>query len=292
MELYGRLPCDSGWISQKFKSNHKAIDIGFLTKYGANLPVKAWKSGVVVATGTDSAGGVYVVLQHDHTDCVWISRYWHFVKNSVVVKKGQTVKQGDKLGTRGNTGVSTGPHCHFELLKCPKDYKYKASDCTKYAVDPTKYTYLFDGQVMAGDIILPNKPIEYVEPKPVKRDEFMWQVEVIADSLRVRLTPSLNGEQLFICEKGIYNVAQTKVEDNYLWFEIETDRWIASKEGVWTKEYPVTKEPTLEDIIVDLTNEIDSLKKELELKDKSLVATETALKEALQVIEDVRRAVA
>ena len=109
VEKYGRCPCNDSWISQGYKSSsHKAIDLGWLSGYGANRPVYAWKSGTVVATGTDSAGGVYVVLRHDAGDKVWISRYWHFVKNSVVVKKGQAVKQGDKLGTRGNTGISTG----------------------------------------------------------------------------------------------------------------------------------------------------------------------------------------
>ena len=86
VEKYGRCPCNDSWISQGYKSgSHKAIDLGWLNGYGANRPVYAWKSGTVVATGTDSAGGVYVVLRHDAGDKVWISRYWHFVKNSVVM---------------------------------------------------------------------------------------------------------------------------------------------------------------------------------------------------------------
>lgn len=292
-EAYGRCPCDSGWISQGYKaSSHKAIDIGFLTNYGANLPVKAWKSGTVVATGTDSAGGVYVVLKHDEKDATWISRYWHFVKGSVVVKKGQQVKQGDKLGTRGNTGISSGVHLHFELWKCPKNYSYKSSDYSKYAVNPIKYTYLFDGQVMKGDTILQSKPIEKVEPKPVAEDGTKWQVEVIADQLRIRETPSLNGNQLFIADKGIYNVLQSQEADGYLWYEIETDRWIATKEGSWTIDKPIVKVPTQEEIIVDLRSQIDKMKVEMELKEKTLVATENALKDALRIVEDVRKAVA
>ena len=285
-------PCDDSWVSQGYKSSHKAIDLGWLTKYGANRPVKAWKSGTVVATGTDSAGGVYVVLQHDHEDAKWISRYWHLVKGSVVVKKGQTVKQGDKLGTRGNTGISSGVHLHFELWKCPKGYSYKSSDVNKYAVNPINYTFLFEGQVMQGDTILPTKPQELTEPQTVARDENKHQVDVIADSLRVRLTPSLNGEQLFICSKGIYNVIQSVETDSYLWYEIETDRWIATKEGTWTVDLPKKQEPSPEEVIVDLRGQIEKLNKELELREKSLTATEIALKEALQRIDDVRKAVA
>ncbi|MDD6467002.1 MAG: M23 family metallopeptidase [Erysipelotrichaceae bacterium] len=87
LDIIGRCPCDSGWISQGFKSSHRAIDIGWLTKYGANLPVKAWYDGTVIATGTDSAGGVYVVLKHESAKYTIITRYWHFVKGSIKVKK-------------------------------------------------------------------------------------------------------------------------------------------------------------------------------------------------------------
>ena len=265
IEKYGMCPCDSGWVSQGYKSGHKAIDIGWLVQYGANLPVKAWKSGVVIATGTDSAGGVYVVLQHDDIDYRWITRYWHFVKNSVKVSKGQTVTQGQVLGTRGNTGISTGVHLHFEVLRCPKNYTYKSSNCSQYAVNPLNYTYLFDGQVIKGDIALPKKPVEVeiVKPQPVDEDTTKWQVEVVATSLRVRMTPSLGGNQYCICPKGIYNVIQSTVVDGYTWYEIETDRWIATNEGNWTVDRPVI--PTTEEIkIAELTKQLSDANEEIQ----------------------------
>lgn len=298
IETYGRCPCDSGWISQGYKSNHKAIDIGYLTKYGDKLPVKAWKSGTVVDAGeiVETINGkkyypTIVVIEHPDVDCVWITRYWHLVKGSCKVKKGTKVTQGQVIGTRGNTGYSNGVHLHFEILKAPKGYKYKYSDYTKYAVNPMNYTYLFEGQVMQGSPVLPKKPVEKAEPKPVARNEMAWQVEVIADQLRIRETPSLNGNQLFIADKGIYNVIQSKEADSYLWYEIMKDRWIATKEGDWTIDMPIVKVPTQEEVIADLSTQVDSLNKELEEANTSLKSTEKALQEANETIEEVRRVV-
>ncbi|HOV63162.1 MAG TPA: M23 family metallopeptidase, partial [Spirochaetia bacterium] len=52
----------------------------------------------------------YVVIRHSYG---FQTKYGHL--DSVYVEEGDTVTQGQKIGTMGNTGLSTGPHLHFEV---------------------------------------------------------------------------------------------------------------------------------------------------------------------------------
>jgi murein DD-endopeptidase MepM/ murein hydrolase activator NlpD len=61
------------------------------------------------------AGGNVVVIRHRNTSGVFATRYDHFRKDSIVVKPGDMVKAGDKLGLVGSAGNSTRPHLHFEV---------------------------------------------------------------------------------------------------------------------------------------------------------------------------------
>jgi len=73
--------------------------------------VYAASGGTVTKAGWGSGYGYVVYIKHPGGA---ETRYAHL--NKVLVSAGQTVKQGQKIALSGNTGRSTGPHLHFELL--------------------------------------------------------------------------------------------------------------------------------------------------------------------------------
>lgn len=84
---------------------------------GAGTPIGAIADGVVSSvTATDSGGlGVHVKVDHVVDGQKVTSTYGHMTVGSVAVSKGQSVTAGQKLGTVGSTGQSTGPHLHLEI---------------------------------------------------------------------------------------------------------------------------------------------------------------------------------
>ena len=98
---------------RKRPSWHGGIDMGA----GWNAPIVAAGPGKVVYAGTKSGYGRVVDVDHGGG---FVSRYAHLKR--IVAKKGQEVEIGDKLGTMGSTGRSTGPHLHYEVLFHGKQY--------------------------------------------------------------------------------------------------------------------------------------------------------------------------
>lgn len=100
---FGRRPAPTAGAS----TYHKGID--WATPVGT--PVYASSGGTVVKAGWGSGYGYVVYINHPDGRQ---TRYAHLSK--VQVSVGQTVSQGDKIALSGNTGVSSGPHVHFEIL--------------------------------------------------------------------------------------------------------------------------------------------------------------------------------
>lgn len=86
---------------------HKGIDWAVPT----GTSVYASCGGTVAKAGWGSGYGYVVYINHEDGRQ---TRYGHLSK--VLVKAGQSVKQGERIALSGNTGVSTGPHLHFEIL--------------------------------------------------------------------------------------------------------------------------------------------------------------------------------
>ncbi len=106
----GRLTSGFGRRNRPTKgasSYHKGVD--WATPVGTS--VVASSSGVVTRAGWGSGYGYCVYIKHsDGRE----TRYGHLSK--VLVSVGQSVSQGQRIALSGNTGVSTGPHLHFEIL--------------------------------------------------------------------------------------------------------------------------------------------------------------------------------
>ena len=88
-------------------SYHKGVDWSVPT----GTAVFASCGGTVAKAGWGSGYGYCVYINHEDGRQ---TRYGHLSK--VLVKAGQTVKQGERIALSGNTGISTGPHLHFEIL--------------------------------------------------------------------------------------------------------------------------------------------------------------------------------
>ena len=93
-----------------FSARHNGIDFG--APYGT--PVRATSAGVIIGRGRDSGRGNYLIIRHGNG---FTSQYFHLSRFAQNLRSRQRVEQGQVIGTVGSTGLSTGPHLHYALLK-------------------------------------------------------------------------------------------------------------------------------------------------------------------------------
>jgi murein DD-endopeptidase MepM/ murein hydrolase activator NlpD len=93
---------------KKVLKMHNGIDL----RAPLGTKVVAPSAGVIEAAGFDKSYGNYIQIKHDE---IYSTRYHHLSKISV--EKDQKVNIGDKIGEIGSTGLSTGPHLHYEVLE-------------------------------------------------------------------------------------------------------------------------------------------------------------------------------
>ncbi|MED5578771.1 MAG: M23 family metallopeptidase [Nitrospinota bacterium] len=120
-----------GWITSGYgfrrspftskREFHRGIDI--YTRLGA--PILSPADGIVIAATRDSRYGNYIKIRHLPGI---ITRYAHNQIN--LVRKGQQVRRGEIIAKVGNTGRSTGPHLHYEVI-----IKQKSVNPMGYIID-------------------------------------------------------------------------------------------------------------------------------------------------------------
>lgn len=119
--------------NRDYKPNpwHNGIDGRAVT----GTSVYAVADGIVkVAQDNPTGYGLYTALDHGK----WSSLYGHLSKFNC--KIGQQVKAGEIIGYSGNTGMSTGPHLHFEIRFCKyADFWDRTGDIFLRCIDPWPY---------------------------------------------------------------------------------------------------------------------------------------------------------
>ena len=90
-----------------FTKMHRGVD--FAAPVGT--PIFAAGDGIIEFSGWNGAYGKYIRIKHNST---YKTAYAHLSK--IYKKRGTRIKQGDIIGALGNTGRSTGPHLHYEIL--------------------------------------------------------------------------------------------------------------------------------------------------------------------------------
>jgi murein DD-endopeptidase MepM/ murein hydrolase activator NlpD len=118
-------PVPGGYVSQGFHYGHYGVDIAH--DYGSTIVTP--RAGEVVFAGWKDNGGGYQVWIY-HGNGIYSG---HHHMSSVLVRAGQSVSKGQRIGRVGSSGWATGPHDHFEVWV---GYPWKSGS---YRVNPLKY---------------------------------------------------------------------------------------------------------------------------------------------------------
>lgn len=152
-------------ISQNFHAGHKGIDVGVVI--GTQVYAVAAGTVDIVYSGCNNVNGANytkgglpcsqknicppnnygtgsycnegfgngVVIKHDNGS---YTAYAHLAPNTITVKVGQRVSQGQVIGKSGSSGCSGGPHLHFSML-APSALDFWAAYRYGYSTDPMPY---------------------------------------------------------------------------------------------------------------------------------------------------------
>ena len=137
-----------------FTKMHTGTDFAAPT----GTPIMASGSGKVIKSSWCGGGGNCVKIKHNS---VYTTVYAHLSKFGRGIKKGARVKQGQIIGYVGSTGMSTGPHLHYEVivngkkvnsqtLKLPSGKTLNGDERKKFEVEKIKINVLRSDLIASG----------------------------------------------------------------------------------------------------------------------------------------------
>ena len=116
-----RTPINNAKITSKFSGKRKHPVLGFTRAHKGvdfraptGTPIPAAGAGRVIARSFNRGHGNFVKIRHNGT---FETLYAHMSKFAKGVNVGTMVRQGQIIGYSGSTGLSTGPHLHYEIIK-------------------------------------------------------------------------------------------------------------------------------------------------------------------------------
>ena len=116
-----RTPINNAKITSSFSGKRKHPVLGFTRAHKGvdfraptGTPIPAAGSGRVIARSFNRGHGNFVKIRHNGT---FETLYAHMSKFAKGVNVGTVVRQGQIIGYAGSTGISTGPHLHYEVIK-------------------------------------------------------------------------------------------------------------------------------------------------------------------------------
>ena len=116
-----RTPINNAKITSSFSGQRKHPVLGFTRAHKGvdfraptGTPIPAAGAGRVIARSFNRGHGNFVKIRHNGT---FETLYAHMSKFAKGVNVGTMVRQGQIIGYAGSTGLSTGPHLHYEIIK-------------------------------------------------------------------------------------------------------------------------------------------------------------------------------
>ena len=173
-----RTPMDASKISSRFGMRehpilgYSALHAGVDFAAPPGTPILAAGAGKVAMAGPNGGYGLYVRLQHTKDVA---TAYAHMSRIGPGIKPGVSVRQGQVIGFVGSTGMSTGPHLHYEFHRGGRQVNPLAQKFAMRATVGGKDAGRFHGLAKQYLAQLKNAPV-FADTKPKPKDSPAPQV--------------------------------------------------------------------------------------------------------------------